>query len=576
MPSLLAVYRGLHLLHAVALAWILAGWWRNSSSAPAGRMEPSFLACGFGLVLIFGIPGPYLEFPADTLAHYIRIGDWLEASRVTEHASWGKWSYFFAFSLVGADPSLEPWGALNLFYTGACLLLSWQYYRLARTLEATPRIALLFVLLQALFLGNDVFGFYRYYGISSTLFAQLGAVAACRVAFELARGLTADAKPAAELLKAGGCLLLLGALIAANHVQGLGIAALGIFAAATWTLFRLRPPLRWSGLALLLLLNGAAVSCRPAGEPFETIYRSHAWFGSWNGFNLLSPEADAFQRAAAILGWTGAVSLIAAIFLLRRNHPVAHLTLVPFVALCLPFPAIPLAYFILRHHGSAGDIVTFHRLLWALPPLLSLLVAGHAWRASAARSARWPAFTRWTPYGGLLVALALAVVIPAGRSSFNRFYHVLAHTPDDLALDGALQTLSTVSPLLPANLAAPSVALGEMYYAAGSGGATGRRLRLVSYGQAAATPATDPLTFPRYRPHLVFIPALARPLYSPVSQVGIISGHWAPQRAAFALRGGSEFAALASDLHYQLLPATPFPIYLLRSAEPEAAGAPAR
>ena len=45
---------------------------------------------------------------------------------------------------------------------------------------------MLFVVLQTVLFGNNIFGFYRYYGISSSIFAQIGAVALVRVAIELA------------------------------------------------------------------------------------------------------------------------------------------------------------------------------------------------------------------------------------------------------------------------------------------------------------------------------------------------------------------------------------------------------
>jgi hypothetical protein len=146
------------------------------------RLAPWFL-----LGLLFWIPGVYLEWPADPWEHYRRINEWSWIHAVGEHSNWTKSSYFLAYSLVGhiAPPTRQLFW-LDFYYTGCCLLLCWQFYRLARALGLGERASMLFVILQSVLFGNNIFGFYRYYGISSSIFAQIGAVALIRIAVAIA------------------------------------------------------------------------------------------------------------------------------------------------------------------------------------------------------------------------------------------------------------------------------------------------------------------------------------------------------------------------------------------------------
>ena len=126
----------------------------------AGRFS-AFLPW-FLLALLFYIPGVYLEFPADPWDHYARINEWTWLHTVGEHTAWAKSSYFLAYSLLGriAPPTPQLFW-LDFYYTGACLLLCWQYYRLARAVGLGERASFIFVLVQAFSFGNNIFGFYR-------------------------------------------------------------------------------------------------------------------------------------------------------------------------------------------------------------------------------------------------------------------------------------------------------------------------------------------------------------------------------------------------------------------------------
>ena len=147
------------------------------------------------LALIFYIPGVYLEWPSDPWEHLRRINEWRILDTVGAHSSWMKSAYFIPYSLLSWCIGLRQLFWLDFYYTGICLLLCWQYYRFSRACGLGERASMVFVILQALLFGNNIFSFYRYYGISSSIYAQLGAVALTRIVLEFAaRGTDLEAE----------------------------------------------------------------------------------------------------------------------------------------------------------------------------------------------------------------------------------------------------------------------------------------------------------------------------------------------------------------------------------------------
>jgi len=451
------------------------------------RIAPWFL-----LALVFYIPGVYLEWPADPWDHYARINEWSWLHTVGEHSGWAKSSYFLAYSFLGQiSPPTRQLFWLDFYYTGCCLLLCWQYYRLARVVGLGERASMLFVILQAVLFGNNIFGFYRYYGISSSIFAQIGAVALTRVAIEYASqkfqvprlkfqgtgaspsvtslntedaestesagilghekaqdntkalvpffarlcaflrqkqsaqppaqlasessaisvlksgsvgslGLDTPAahgavaaeqaptvscfppsafrfssdlpSPVSCLLRAAACAALLAALIAFNHVQGLGIAGLGLLAVAIWRLIDWKRSMVWWLAAGALVLSVIAILWFPR-DPALAGYVHDGWLTSWYGFNLFAFRLPVGDRTLQIVGVLGLVNLAAGLLLLRRNSLVGWLTLTPLLALCLPFIAIPFAGALARH-GDLINIITFQRMLFAIPSGLAIVALG--------------------------------------------------------------------------------------------------------------------------------------------------------------------------------------------------------
>jgi len=504
LPCLLHVYWALHGIHLVLGATALRAWWKGlalklqlptSTGAPSAHLPSTVSQSGHRLLpwaflaLLFYIPGVYMEFPADPWQHYARVNEWSWLQTVTEHSYWKKSSYFLAYSFIGkiAPPLLQlKW--FDVYYTVCCLLLCWQYYRLARAIGFSERTSMIFVLLNVLLFGNNIFGFYRYYGMSSTLFAQLSAVAMTRIAIEMARGRLkaggrrpenndpsesqsvvlswlarlsrSDPEPVERavscLLQLAGSSILLLPLIAFNHVQGLGFAAFGITAVGVWRLIEWRRSMvAWLAL-LAVVLSVATVLWYPRHPLLDSVYVPQGWMTSWYGFNFFQPSSAGFQRAWLIPGLLGAINILCGLFLLRRNSLVGWLTILPVFVLMLPCVAIPFANSLAASiHWDEGYIIAFHRMLFAIPAGLAF-VALFQWRdqesvhrlavpndpePACAEPIEWVEglrlpFTvyRLPSFTILLSALLLIALVPAGRPAYNRLYNVLMVPAQDVAM----------------------------------------------------------------------------------------------------------------------------------------------
>jgi hypothetical protein len=389
------------------------------------------------LGLIFGIPGIYLEWPSDPWEHLRRINEWHVADSVTAHSVWMKSSYFLPYSLTGRATGLAQLSWLNLYYTAACMLLSWQYYRLARAAGLGERAAFIFVLLNALTFGNNVFSFYRYYGLSSSIFAQIAAVALTRVVIEAARGTGQPVdgrRPSlffpVPLVATVTCLI---GLIAFNHVQALGVAGFGILATAVWRLIEWRRRMiGWLALAAVLA-SVAVILWLPRHPAVATIYRPQGWLTAAYAFNLFAPGSPAFERSFHILGLFGVLNLVLGLWLvLRQNHLTGWLTMMPVLVFALPCFALPFSVALAKYAGSPDNILVFHRLLLSIPMGLSVAAAFALFRTSRSPLAANP------PVGGSFALLPAALlgllVLSPGPGGYNRFWQSVQIVPDDLQL----------------------------------------------------------------------------------------------------------------------------------------------
>lgn len=629
-PPLLYVYWMLHAIHAALAAVALLAWWKylkrkasdqelndqlstegfphtahsalTSAPDPRARRRTSApfyptlhsaataLAPWFLLTLVFYIPGVYLEWPADPWEHFHRITEWATHDFVGSHSAGYKSLYFFAYSFVAGIPVGGRLFRLNVYYTGMCLLLAWQYYLLAKAVGLDRRWAFLSVVLNVLTFGNVCFSFYRYYGLSSTILAQIGAVALARVAILAARGANgkrpslpncpiesmadhreqSHGKMRLALMLMALCPTLL-ALIAYNHVQGLGIAGLSIGSIAVWRLIEWRRSMIFLLSAGALALSVAAVLWWPRHPLIDSVYRPGGWLNAWYGFNLFAWPSPAADRAMQIFGLFGIMNLAAGIALLRRNHVVGWLTVGPLIGLGLPFVAIPFCGALAR---NAEAIFVFHRMLFAIPSGLSLtLLAATAAQALEIRLKRGTDLAQPSPglellrFGGGLIAVVALVLIPANGRSLNRLWHTLAIQADDL--DMAALVKFSGDPQYEANnhvariLCAPGAGFVQVANGASNIRDAYRLIDTESLPSARAESLVRSIgAVPNDGVSGLLVVPQAKILTSTQSLAAFLSRQWLPNEAALEYVGGpeSEAAALASG--YRELPSSNIRLYL--------------
>jgi hypothetical protein len=555
IPCLLHVYWLFHALHLALGAFALRSWWCESTlqlklatstgalaasspvSAAAYRLLPWLC-----LALLFWIPGIYLEWPSDPWEHLRRINEWQILDQVTAHSSWQKSSYFLPYSLTGHTTGFDQLSWLNIYYTAVCLLLSWQYFRLARAVGLGERASFIFVLLNALTFGNNIFSFYRYYGLSSSILAQLGAVALIRFVLESARGspLQSDRRNLIHriILLLAPCSLLL-ILTAFNHIQCLGIAGLGILAVIVWRLIEWKRSMFFWLLGAAVVLSIATVLWFPRHPALDEVYRLQGWLNIWYGFNLLAWPSPASERMMHILGLFGLLNLVAgSILLLRRNHVIGWLTLSPFIALSLPFVAIPYA------NEIADSILVYHRMFLAIPSGLAVVLLAR----ETLTKRRLTSFRRTVLGGLLLPGILLFLLLPSPGIPFsNRAWHFLGRFPSDLSLHPQIQDAATLGQSgLNSRLGQKLTTNEPMDFIFGSIGnprlATPDNRRIL---EATAQQPSERIN--RYFKKISPIP-IARATYlpavlavtTPVSMSAALSQHWLPQEVALSHVGTPE------------------------------------
>lgn len=559
-PALTALYQCLHCIHGILALFALGsrGLQKLRSRLPAQGFASTFsdVAPWVLLSLIFWIPGVYLEFPADPWEHFSRINHWTGYSTVTSNPIWKKSSYFLAHSFLNPlqNPSYKL-KVLDLYYTGCCLLLSWQYYRLARATGLGQRTSFLFTIAQALTFGNNIFGFYRYYGISSALFAQLGAVAFTRVALESACAFSNRVRdlrnPYSQIVS---CVLLI-ALTGFNHTQGLGLILVSVLAVAVWSLVSWQPKGAWWLLTGAAAASAAVLWWWPASP--QSGFQPPP---SWTKATLLDPSSPLFDRAIGTLGVVGLLNFIAGLILTFRRRFVGWLTVLPVIVLCLPLFLIPLLAVLAADDSTAqvsSSLISYYRLIFAIPCPLALLhlaldLFEHHSLGLKTWSGSWPAF--------VTSAIAAFMLVPPDRGFRNRHFNVFLKPPHDLTLSATIPLHEEVQSIEARYFPErePLIFLsGSFAFAGASYGKMNSFLDYVRLIRGSEYPAPSVKESTTLRaiagaidsrqPTLI---AVAEPtsLYTPVSLSAVLSEHWSPHEVALQQSGGAESLSLAKEM----------------------------
>ncbi|MCG3772337.1 MAG: hypothetical protein JW384_03544 [Nitrosomonadaceae bacterium] len=606
VPPLLHVYWALQAIHLILGALALRSWWKGFAlkpqlptstgalgtavtySLPATRYSLLWpLASWACLALLFYIPGIYLEWPSDPWEHLRRINEWRVLDTVTAHSSWIKSSYFIPYSLLSWATGLRQIFWLDFYYTGICLLLCWQYYRLARACDLDERASMGFVILQTLLFGNSVFSFYRYYGISSNIYAQLGAVALTRIVLDFAsRGKKLKVKNSRLFFERVSdasktnylsptyhppveqptyCSLLISStllftLIAFNHFQGLGITALGIAAIAICQLIRWKPSAGWGLLAGVVLLSLVIIKWYPRHPAIDDLYMRVGWLSRWYGFNILSIESYAGVRMLQVVGTMGVLNLVGGLLLLRWNHIIGWLTVMPIVALCLPCIAIPFADRLIQH-GNVDTIVSINRMFFAIPTGLAIVcLVSNPIPGLAGRFYKVP-IQLILSFVLILGGLVFLTAVSSDRLHYQRFWQALAQTPSDLRVNHIIAASNSWSIPQVGNESPKLLTTSCINFIF-------RATAVLDVGDVSritTAPMTDSVTAvissigekkmtqSSFSDRVLFIPS-TRELYTPFSFAGQLSMHWTSSQVALTNMASLELksAALKEGISAQI------------------------
>ena len=618
VPPLLHVYWFLHALHLVLGALALRAWWKESGATVTGATDDSENTANHSatsqpstdnrspatvpqsghrppsamdrlwaampwlcLAMLICIPGVYLEMPSDPWSHFSRINQWSNVTTVLENSDWMKSGSFLAYSLVGWVTSpLGQLKGLDIFYTACGLLYCWQYFRLARTLRFSAPHAFIAVLLNFLLFGNNIFGFQRYYGMSTTILAQIGVLALSRgmivrslppsgrISNSISRN-PAQAKKTCGLSTIGFFVTALG-LIGMNHIQGLAIAGISAGGILCWHVTNVAGRKAVWIVAGVLLVNVLVVCLWPQHPILDAVYRPGGWLTAWHGFDILSPNSPAGNRAIQIFGLLGVVNLIAGAWLMTKRSVIGWLTVAPVLLLLSPAFTIPFADAVARFGPPGYDyMITFNRFLLAIPAglalcllipeLLTSLTRVSSTAVSPGEASRLKSFA----FPGLLAGLTFFVLLPASQPFFNRFWHQFMKVPNDLAENHVTQIARSnlfAAPNrvtgFPSETSGPAVAQSppDILSTPGVG------FVISSFGERSVVFRNKWMTYPSLstpidriqylelaiiehvqtkQPAVLVVPPYTA-LSSPHSLAGFLSGHWLVHQVALEQTGGPE------------------------------------
>lgn len=567
VTAVVRTFQALHLFHLAGVGWV---WLRVGSKARRqgrrawARLGWSLAPWGL-LALLVHLPGTYLEMPADPWAHFSRVNEWARFASPLANPEWKKSGSLLVYSVVAPwDSAALKAGVFGTCATGFSLLYYWQYFLLARTCGLSRRMAWCGVLANLFLFGNNIFGFHRYYGMATTVIAQIGVLALSRHVIACLKPTmqSARAGPGKSLARWAGQLALGGALlllIAFNHVQGLALAAMALAGILGWRLVHRKPArLYWLGAAYLVV-NLLAAWLRPKHPDAAAMYQTSGWLNAWFGFDLLNWHSPSFERARQILGLLGMVNLVSGLLLVFRRPLVAWLTVLPVVTLLSPACGIIFANAVARF-GPAGYeyIPSFNRLLLGIPSglavccLLSDLSKYFAFRCQSPARLQGQ-----TAFAAVPLVLLLFTTLPPSGPYFNRLWHTFMRVPNDLRMAHVAATAdvdlvknhrergTSRSFTTPSFHVLATPGTGFVLAAFGDTSVPFRNKWMLY--PVLSTPvnrinsvqlALKPL-IQQSQPSVLVVPAPAA-LTSPASQAGFLSGHWLPSQVALEQAGAAE------------------------------------
>ena len=323
------------------------------------------------VILLFLIPGAYLEFPSDAWEHFRRIFTWQTSIFVDDNPINYKFTYFWGWTLMSEVEPLYRRTALNIYSTFWQFLLAYQFYLFALRIGFSESWAKVQVVGTICLFGTNVFSFYRYYALSSTPLAYIAYLQALIVIIDICEGKRNKAT----------ALIFLIPLIYYNHYQELLFLVVSTIGIVTSKLYgtakpRLRKKINYIVIITLPL-------CFVCGAFAVKYFEYYAYFinqfwqlylknyfqeksiqnwaidpiywSKWGILRIWDMNLPYFQT----LGVCGFISIFFSLIFWKKYNLLSIITLVPILILIFQ----PFTLFII----AIDDSYTTFRILYAFP-----------------------------------------------------------------------------------------------------------------------------------------------------------------------------------------------------------------
>ena len=318
------------------------------------------------LALLFILPGAYLEFPSDPWEHFRRIFAWQNNDFIIENSVRNKFAYFWGWTFMSNIEPIYRRYALNLYSAFWQLLLAYQFYLLALKLGFNKNWAKVQVVGTLLLFGTNLFSFYRYYALSSTLLAYIAYLRLVIILLDVKQ--RGDRK---QLLLLPFLLLLMRY----NHFQELmlsGISGVALLIDSLLNKWQSRKNILITLLILIILSFplGSWIVDNPQAIPIQSLQKfqrpNDIFLSQWGNFRLWDLKLSYFET----WGVRGLISIVLAILFFKRYQTISLLTLTP--PLLLLFP--PFALLFAASHNVAESHWVTYRALFAFPDSFMLVI----------------------------------------------------------------------------------------------------------------------------------------------------------------------------------------------------------
>ena len=323
------------------------------------------------VILLFLIPGAYLEFPSDAWEHFRRIFTWQASIFVDDNPVNYKFTYFWGWTLMSQVEPLYRRIVLNIYSTFWQFLLAYQFYLFALRVGFSKSWAKVQVVGTICLFGTNVFSFYRYYALSSTHLAYIAYLQALIVVLDIWEGKRNKAI----------YLIFLISVIYSNHYQEilfLMVSTIAIIASLSYE--KIKPKLRkklfyifvftllvcfYLGKFAIKYFNDYAQSINYLWQLYfqdyfqeksiQNLELDPKYWSRWGIIRIWDINLPYFQT----LGIYGFISMVLSLIFWKKYNLLSTITLAPILILLFQ----PFTLFI----SAIDDSYTTFRILYSFP-----------------------------------------------------------------------------------------------------------------------------------------------------------------------------------------------------------------